>query len=78
MRKIFFDEGNVLYGKFLSLQIVQNTGVCLERKAELIGVKRLPSLVIPLIYIAAAIFPVTQQRTADFRHGNANLMRSPR
>lgn len=78
MGKIFLPERNFADREFPPPQIVQNSRVRGKGKRELIGVKRLPGLVIAPIGLAPAVLSVSQQRAADLRHGYPDLMGAAR
>ena len=76
--EIFLPEGDVFHCKFLPLQVVQKTGVGWKIEPQLVGVQRLPGLMIAAVHIALAVLAVPQQRAADLRHGNADLVGAAR
>ena len=57
--KVLFPERNILNLKNLTAQVVQQTGVGGKIKMQLIGIQRLPGLVVAAVYIAATVFTVT-------------------
>ena len=76
--EIFLPEGDVFHCKFLPLQVVQKTGVGGKIKPQLVGVQRLSGLMVAAVHIALAVLAVPQQRAADLRHGDADLVGAAR
>ena len=74
MGKIFLPEGNVLHGESLAPQVVQHPRVGGKIEVQLVGIEGLAGLVIPLVHVAPAVLAVPQQGSADFRHGDTDLM----
>ena len=64
--EIFLPEGNVFHCKFLPLQVVQKTGVGWKIEPQLVGVQRLPGLMIAAVHIALAVLAVPQQGAPAF------------
>ena len=72
--EIFLPEGDVFHCKFLPLQVVQKTGVGWKIEPQLVGVQRLPGLMIAAVHIAFAVLAVPQQGAAQVRHGGPDLV----
>ena len=75
--KVGFLKRYARNGEGLSPQVIEDSGVGREGEAESIGVQGLTGFVKLPVGGAIAVFAVAEERTANFRHGNADLMGSP-
>ena len=76
LREILSPEGNVLHGELPPPQVVQHPRARGDGEAQLVGAQRLPGLAVAAVHIATAVLSVPQQRAADLRQGDPNLVGS--
>lgn len=76
IRKILFDERNILYHEGFAIQILQRTGILCEAEREGIGIQSLSGFAVGTVEFVCAVLAVAEQRTADGGHMGADLVRA--
>ena len=74
LSKIFLRKGHPLHPELPAPQILQQTGVRLKVKPQIVAVQRLPGLAVLPVDIPFSILPVSQQRVPRVREGRPDLM----